>query len=264
MASRLLATHSSISTAVASSAGHGLAIAAMSVGGCTAITTAAITIAAALAISCVVSMLRSIIVEKAALEGIVSVPEGFPEPYAALVLCHPHPTLRGNMDNPIISAICASADRLGIATLRFNFRGVDGSEGEFTNGETEQEDVKAALNLARNWPGIDKKRVALVGYSFGAGVILRGLRNYKNAASLTLIAPPISAVQESCIRGDKRPKLFMVGQNDRIVDSAELQRALDEVREPVQFREIPETDHSLRGHEQEIADRTVQFTASAH
>ncbi|MDA0770569.1 MAG: hypothetical protein BZY79_03050 [SAR202 cluster bacterium Casp-Chloro-G4] len=200
--------------------------------------------------------------KKAALEGILSTPEDFAQPYPMLVVCHPHPTLRGNMDSPIVTAICTNADRLGIATLRFNFRGVEGSEGQFTNGETEQEDVKAALNLARNWPGIDKKRIALVGYSFGAGVILRGLRNYKHAASLILIAPPISAVQASPIRGDKRPKLFIVGQNDRIVDSAELQRELDEVREPVQFREIPETDHSLRGHEQEIADRTVQFMAT--
>ena len=200
--------------------------------------------------------------KKIALEGVLTVPEEFPEPYPALVVCHSHPTLRGNMSEPIVAAICANAGRLGIATLRFNFRGVEGSEGEFTNGETEQEDVKAALEVVRHWPGIDKRRVALAGYSFGAGVILRGLSKFKHAMSLTLIAPPISAVKESRIRKDKRPKLFMVGQNDRIVNSAELQRTLDEVRDPVQFREIPETDHSLRGHEQEVADRTLQFTTS--
>ena len=200
--------------------------------------------------------------KNATLEGILTVPEELPQPYPVLVVCHSHPTLGGNMGNPVISAICAGATRLGIASLRFNFRGVEGSAGKFTNGESEQYDVKAALNLVRHWPGIDKKRVALVGYSFGAGIILRGFRQYKHAASLTLIAPPISAVQESRIRKDKRPKLFLVGQNDRIVNSAKLQRALDDVREPVQFREIPETDHSLRGHEQEIAERTVQFAAT--
>jgi alpha/beta superfamily hydrolase len=200
--------------------------------------------------------------KKAVLEGILTTPDEFEGPYPVLVVCHSHPTLRGNMNNPIVTAICSSAVRLGIATLRFNFRGVEGSEGEFTNGEIEQDDVKAALDLVRQWPGLDKKRIALVGYSFGAAVILNGLSKYKHAASLALIAPPISAVQQSRIRKDKRPKLFMVGQNDRIVNSAELQRTLDDISEPLQFREIPETDHSLSGHEQEIADRTVQFTAS--
>lgn len=199
--------------------------------------------------------------KKTALEGILTVPEELPQPYPVLVVCHSHPTLGGNMNNPIISAICSNAGRLGIATFRFNFRGVEGSEGTFTNGDREQDDLKAALDLVRRWPGIDKKRIALAGHSFGAGVILNGLGKYKHAASLTLIAPPISTVQNSRIRKDKRPKLFLVGQNDGIVNSAELQRALDDVREPVQFREIPDTDHSLRGHEQEIADRTVQFVA---
>ena len=199
---------------------------------------------------------------KAALEGILTVPEGFAEPCPVLVVCHSHPTLGGNMNNPIISAICTNADRVGIATLRFNFRGVEGSEGQFSNGNAEKDDVKAALEVARHWPGLDKNRIGLVGHSFGAAVILRGLRKYKHAASLTLIAPPISAIHESRIAKDSRPKLFMVGQNDRIVNSAELQRALDAVREPVQFREIPDTDHGLSGHEQEIADRTVQFTST--
>ena len=143
--------------------------------------------------------------KKAALEGILTVPEGSSEPYPVLVVCHAHPTLGGNMNNPIISAICTNADKAGMASLRFNFRGVEGSQGDFTNGDAEKDDLKAALEVARHWPGLDKNRIALVGYSFGAAVILRGLRKYKHAASLTLIAPPISAVRESRIRKDKGP-----------------------------------------------------------
>ncbi len=197
--------------------------------------------------------------KKASLEGILTTPQGIPTPYPALVICHAHPMLSGNMNAPLLSAITQAADKLGIATMRFNFRGVEGSGGEFSNGDKEQQDVKSALNAMKHWPGMDNKKIALVGYSFGAGVILNGLRHYKAASSLVLISPPLTALQKSRITNDKRPKLFLIGQNDRVTSSVELQGQLDNVREPVQFREIPKTDHSLRGHEQEVAEAVAEF-----
>lgn len=195
------------------------------------------------------------------LEGVISIPEELPQPYPALVMCHSHPMLGGNMDNPVVTAICRSMSGLGFATLRFNYRGVEGSEGEFTNGKREGDDVKAALNLMRHWHGIDNKRITLAGYSFGAVLILRNLRHYKAAKSLALIAPPVSSVSDSTIKEDKRSKIFVVGQNDRVAPSVDLQRTLDEVRQPVQFREIPGADHSLRGYEAQAAEYVAVFVA---
>lgn len=189
----------------------------------------------------------------------MTIPQEMPTPYPALVICHAHPLLSGNMNNPIITAVSQAAEKQGIATMRFNFRGVEGSEGEFSNGDKERQDVKSALNLMKHWPGIDSKRIALVGYSFGAGVILNGLRHYKKASSLVLISPPITALQKSRIRNDKRPKLILVGQNDKVTSSVEIQRELDNMSEPVRFREIANTDHSLRGHEQEVAEAVAEF-----
>ena len=193
------------------------------------------------------------------LEGVLALPEELPQPYAAIVMCHPHPMLGGNMENPVVTSVCRAACVGGIASFRFNFRGVDGSEGEFAGGDAVHEDVKAALNLVRRWPGIDGKRIALAGYSFGAGVILRGLRHFKTARSLLLVSPPLSSIAGSRIVKDKRPKLFIVGQDDRLVSSVELQRVLDGVREPVQFREIEGGDHSLSGREWEAADEVAGF-----
>ncbi len=198
---------------------------------------------------------------KLQLEGVISTPADLPQPTPALVMCHPHPTLGGNMDNPVVIAVCRAAAEQGIAALRFNFRGVENSEGEFTNGDREIDDVRAALNLMRRFPGIDRSRIALAGCSFGAGVILRGLRHCRPAKSLTLIAPPISALANSPINRDKRPKLFIVGSRDRITQSLALQRALDHIRPPVQFQEIPNADHSLRARERHAANLTAQFVA---
>ena len=193
------------------------------------------------------------------LEGVLTLPEELPPPYPAIVVCHSHPMLGGNMEDAVVTAVCRAAGEIGIAALRFNFRGVEGSEGEFSNGEKEHDDVKAALNLMRRWPGIDGKRITLAGYSFGAGVILRGLRHFKRARSLILIAPPLSSLEGSRVVKDKREKLFIVGQNDRLVSSVELQRVLDGVRKPLQFREIAGADHSLTGHEREVAGEVARF-----
>jgi len=197
--------------------------------------------------------------DKLSLEGILTAPQEAAGPFPALLVCHPHPALGGNMEDPVVVALCRAGDRHGMSTLRFNFRGVGKSEGRFSNGQGEQEDVKAALNVLRRWPGLDRKRLALVGYSFGASVVLAGLRRYKAARCLVLIAPPVSSVQSSSVRKDRRPKLFIAGERDRIAPSAEIQRALDGVQPPVQFYEVPAADHSLRGRSHAVADRAVSF-----
>ncbi|MCI0438061.1 MAG: alpha/beta hydrolase [Chloroflexi bacterium] len=219
------------------------------------------------------------------LEGIVTTPEGVPTPYPAVVVCHPHPALGGNMGHPVVAAICQAADAEGMATLRFNFRGVGESEGSFTNGKDEQQDIKSALDVFRRWPGVDGKRIALAGYSFGAAVILNGIRHYKPAKALALIAPPISSIEGAKSRQDnqpsilpainnlrnlrflriknpsldRRPMLFIVGQNDRIAPSVDVQRAIDKLQSPAQFREIASADHSLRGHEKSVASEVARF-----
>ena len=197
------------------------------------------------------------------LEGVLTLPDELPHPYPAIVMCHPHPMLGGNMDDSVVSGVCRSAAERGIAAFRFNFQGVESSEGEFANGDAQRDDVKAALNMVRRWPGIDGKRVALGGYSYSAGLILRDLRRFKIARSLALIAPPLSSIRGSRIIKDKRPKLFIVGQNDRLAPSVELQRALDGVRKPLQFREIAGADHGLIGYEREVGEQVAGFVAES-
>jgi len=167
------------------------------------------------------------------------------------------------MHNQVVVDLCREATTMGLASLRFNFRGVGQSEGEFDDGTGEQDDLKAALNMLRRWPGVSRKEVTLAGYSFGASVVLNGLKHYKGACRLVLIAPPISAVQGSSIRQDKRPKLFVAGQNDRMVPSVGLQKALDDLGPSARFAEVPEADHSFRGREHSLARTVVSFMAES-
>jgi alpha/beta superfamily hydrolase len=198
---------------------------------------------------------------KLSLEGVISLPQNAAGPVAALLMSHPHPMLGGNMHNQVVVEVCRAAAAVGFASLRFNFRGVGQSEGRFDNGEGEQDDFRAALQVLRRWPGVDGRDVAIAGYSFGASVVLNGLKSYRAARSVVSIAPPISAVQSAEVLRDKRPKLFIAGQHDRIAPSVGLQRALDDLGPSTRFAEVPGADHSFQGHERSLAETVAAFVA---
>ena len=85
-----------------------------------------------------------------------------------IVLCHPDPRMGGTMDNTVVLAIREHLLNLGMAVLRFNFRGTVGSAGEHGDGATESLDVLGALAFLRAQEGVDADRIALAGYSFGS------------------------------------------------------------------------------------------------
>jgi uncharacterized protein len=83
------------------------------------------------------------------------------------VITHPHPLYGGDMANYVVEAAVRVLQNSGLATLRFNFRGVGASHGRYENGLGEREDVRAALAWLRD-QGVS--RTHLYGYSFGAWV----------------------------------------------------------------------------------------------
>jgi hypothetical protein len=198
---------------------------------------------------------------KLSLDGIYAVPDTAGGPFPGVVVCHPHPVLGGDMESSVVRAICAALIRADIASLRFDFRGVGESEGEFANGEKEGDDLRAAIGMLGSLPGVDKRRIAVAGYSFGAGVVISAPGRWSSVRSMVAIAPPLSAVRKSPIGSDERPKLFVVGRLDKVVPSVELQAELDGMRPPVEFSEFPDADHTLAGHEVKVAERVVEFLA---
>lgn len=121
------------------------------------------------------------------LEGRIDVPSGA---LGGAVLCHPHPLYGGDMDNPVVvrcREVCAA---LGLATLRFNFRGVGRSRGSHGQGVAERLDVEAALAQLRKVLATDA--MVLIGYSFGAMVAAQVATTETNLAGLGLIAPALA------------------------------------------------------------------------
>lgn len=151
------------------------------------------------------------------LEGELAVPE---DPGVAVVLCHPHPLHGGSMRSVVIGALFEGLTGAGVACLRFNFRGVEGSGGEYDAGDSERLDAAAALaHLAGEVP--PGTRMHMAGWSFGADVAL-SVRDDRHAGWF-VVAPPLSYATDADATGaDPRPKLVVLAQHDQFRDPGEV------------------------------------------
>ncbi len=199
----------------------------------------------------------------AVLEGVLASPQGLSGPFPAVAVCHPHPLFGGDMENGLVLAVCRALSEKGFMTLRFNFRGVGNSEGEFTKGERELDDVDAALDLLRGWRDVDRKRLGLMGYSFGASMVLGSLSRYKAARAFALVAPPLASVDANDGGGAGKPMLFIVGDRDRLVPGDSLKEKVGSAHPSAELVTVAGADHSWRGHEDEAARRVADFFVNA-
>jgi len=197
--------------------------------------------------------------EKLLLEGMLSTPEDIPGPYPAIVVCHSHPSFRGNMNEQVVSTICQSANSAGFATLRFNFRGTGGSEGHYDAGKGETKDVKSAVNMMKRWPGLDKNKITVVGYSFGALTIMAGVRGLGSASKFALISPPPNSASSSHLRKDKRPLLVVTGEKDLLSPPTRLNDVFSGYKYRPRIEIIPRADFSLIGHDIKVARIITEF-----
>ena len=106
--------------------------------------------------------------------------EVFVEPHPAAhgiaLVSHPHPLFGGTADNKVVTTISRAFRELDCITLRPNFRGVGGSEGDHDHGGLETEDQLAVLAWAQEQYGAQfatPPPVYLAGFSFGAFVTTR-------------------------------------------------------------------------------------------
>ncbi len=169
---------------------------------------------------------------------------GGPPPLAALV-CHPHPLFGGTLHNKVVYQAAKSLDGLGLAVLRFNFRGAGLSAGKHDHGEGEQGDVRAAVDfLAGEFPGMP---LLLAGFSFGCWVGLRVGCADERVAELIGLGTPVNSTDFSYLQGCAKPKLFVHGSNDQFGDPEKVQRLVDSLPGEKRLVVVPDADHFFAG-----------------
>ena len=121
------------------------------------------------------------------LEIAVGTPTGI-EREAVGIVCHPHPLHGGTMYNKVVTTLAKSFQGLGLTTVRFNFRGVGQSQGEFDHGRGEVDDLLAVVKWLQNEMG--HKELWLAGFSFGAFIAASGAVQLP-VKKLVTVAPPV-------------------------------------------------------------------------
>jgi alpha/beta superfamily hydrolase len=173
-----------------------------------------------------------------ALEGLfVPAPESG---HGGAVIAPPHPLMGGSMENPVVTEIAFACQRAGLASLRFNWRGVGASAGEPSgDAEVADEDYEAAREfLSETTPG----PILACGYSFGAVTALRASAGPGGPDRLVLVAPPTSMLDAQLLHDFEGPIFIAAGQHDTYVDVRVLSELAIEAR-AARFELIPGCDH---------------------
>ena len=133
---------------------------------------------------------------------------------AAAVVAHPHPPQGGTMHNPVVYHADQALNERGFTTLRFNFRGVEGSEGSFDDGRGELDDLAAAVA----WMRVEAPflPLVLVGYSFGAWCASRLAAADDGVAAFVAIGLPTSFHAFEELESLGRPVAVVQGSADQL------------------------------------------------
>jgi len=146
------------------------------------------------------------------LEALLEEPED-QAPREAALICHPHPQYGGTMHNKVVYRMARALRQAGAVALRFNYRGVNMSEGAYDNGVGELEDARAALEFLRaRYPELP---FSLAGFSFGSRIILRLGCQVQGASRLIAVGFPAADETSRALGDCDVPRVFIQSTNDQ-------------------------------------------------
>ncbi|MDX8387580.1 MAG: alpha/beta fold hydrolase [Ghiorsea sp.] len=169
----------------------------------------------------------------------------------AIVVCHPHPVYGGTMRNKVVYWISRAFEELGYSVLRFNFRGVEKSDGTWDEGNGEAQDVTAAIDwLEQQNPNAP---LYLAGFSFGSYAGLKAARIDKRIQKMLAVAPAVNLWSFDFMLGDTRPLTIIQGTEDEIVPFEQVQAWVKE-HPSVAFHTIQGAGHFFPNHMDDLMD----------
>ena len=178
------------------------------------------------------------------------------EPVAAAVLAHPHPRHGGTMNSKVLVYLARALRRRGVATLRFNFRGVGTSAGTYDGGRGETADAAAAIKfLGERFPAMP---LWALGFSFGAYAGLRAAVADARVRRLVAIAPPVTWYAFGFLETERRPLLVVQGGRDEVVDPDAVRAFRARLQRVPEWLWLPEADHFFTDQVRAMADQVAE------
>ena len=195
-------------------------------------------------------LLRDIPGPAGSLEALLDAPPG--EPRAAAVLAHPHPLYGGTMHTRAVYHTAKALSRIGVAVLRFNFRGVGASAGAHDGGPGEMDDYRAALDfIAAKYPG---RPLWAAGYSFGSWIAWNTALDDGRVELLLGLGLPVNLFDFTPVKASDKAKFLIHGDRDEVIPLRDIRRFYAELHEPKELVVIEDADHLFDGRTSEVGE----------
>lgn len=178
-----------------------------------------------------------------AIEVVTAPATAAPQPIIG-VICHPHPLQGGTLRNKVVTTVHRAFQQLGVATVRFNFRGVGQSEGSFAQGVGEMHDLLTILTAIKTqYP---QHGLWLAGFSFGSYVAAAAAQQC-TVDRLISIAPPVNHYDFTAFDTLTCPWWVVQGGLDEVVPLAAVEAWRAHKCIPVHWLYFPEAGHFFHG-----------------
>ncbi len=177
------------------------------------------------------------------IEALRDLPEGPSKGIA--IICHPHPLFGGTMDNKVVQTLARAFVQTGWTALRFNFRGVGSSNGVYTEGQGEADDLRELIKQLAPAGSV----LAIAGFSFGSFVashVIAQAATSHDLQKIVLVGTAASRFSVATIPIELHDKLLVVhGESD---DTVPLQSVMDWARPQVlPITVVPGGGHFFHG-----------------
>lgn len=194
--------------------------------------------------------LREIAGPSGPLEARLDLPTG--EVRAVAVCGHPHPLHGGTMHTKALYQAAKGLTRVGVAALRFNFRGVGVSAGTFDAGPGEKDDFRAAITYAATrFPGLP---IWAAGMSFGSWIAASVGATDPRISLVLLVAPAVDRYDYSELAGAGKPVFIVHGEEDELIAAKDVRKFYGTLTEPKELVMIEDANHLFEARTSLVGD----------
>ena len=177
------------------------------------------------------------------LEALLEEPE-HEAPVEAALVCHPHPRHGGTMHNKVVYRLARGLRKAGCVVLRFNYRGVNLSEGDYAEGIGEIEDARIGLKeIHERYPELP---VVAAGFSFGSRIALRLAGQEAVIRRIIAVGFPTAYPDRDYVKDIRVPKYFVQSTNDQFGPRPKFTEFFESLPEPKQLDWIEAADHFFK------------------
>ena len=171
---------------------------------------------------------------------------------AVAIICHPHPLHHGTMNNKVITTLAKILDKIGLATIRFNFRGVGQSGGKYGDSVGECDDLLAVYSWAKKQKL--SENYVLAGFSFGSYICCRSAEKISPKVLIT-VAPAITNQDYENYPNSDCPWWLIQGELDEITEAYEVYKWANSKENPPNIIKISDASHFFHGKLGELEDK---------